>query len=178
MYVNTEKGIYSTVPAGTVFYIGGPNEVLPQIQFNQGPYQSTDAIPVNRVVESRIEATLLDHRIPASSLLPEMSNGRRPVSVSVDSAEPAPPAPSKIRADWLTVIPAFDFVHDDAYRRQVVMKAMLQAAGPTPSEQTRHQIADETASEQSSVHMKQLLNIIDQQDRSDASGEVPVDIEP
>ena len=176
MYVNTEQGIYSTVPAGTVFYIGGPRDVLPQIERNQNPYRSTDAIPVNRAIESRIEASLLNHRIPASSVLAEMSNGRGPVDVSMETtatttkpAPPPPPARSEIRQAWITAMPAFTFLHDEAYRRQLVMKAMMEASGSVATLPEADRSEPDPAGEQSSVQMQHLMYIIDQQDagRSD-----------
>ena len=166
MYLNTEEGISTAVPAGTVFYIGGARDVLPQIQRNQGPYQSTDAVPANRVIESRIEAILLDKRIPASSIMAEMSNGRGPVDISVDPASTSAPASSSIRADWVDVMPAFSFLHDDAYRRQTIMKVMLQAAGSTPSVR---QPDLQSVPEQSSIQMQQVMKIIDTQQPSDVA---------
>ena len=178
MYINTEKGIYSSVPAGTVFYIGGPKEVLPQIERNQGPYRSTDRLPVDRAIESRIEASLLNHRIPASSILAEMSNGRGPVEIALETPKPAPPNSSEIRAAWTTVMPAFDFLHDDAYRRQVVMKAMLQASGPNTGHAQDQQTVDETLQEQSSVQMQHLMQVIAEQQRSEASIDGNTDTNP
>ena len=178
MYINTEKGIYSSVPAGTIFYIGGPKEVLPQIERNQGPYRSTDRLPFDRAIESRIEASLLNHRIPASSILAEMSNGRGPVEISLEASKPAPPDSSEIRAAWTTVMPAFDFLHDEAYRRQVVMKAMMQASDPKKVSDRDRPTEVETPRQQSSVQMQHLMHIIEEQQRSNASTDETTDTSP
>ena len=62
LYITTRKGVSSSIPAGTVYYIGGPDEVIPRIKDNQEPYVEVGRMAADLVEESGIEAVLVDSR--------------------------------------------------------------------------------------------------------------------
>ena len=124
IYHRTEQGVARSVPAGTVYYIGGPAEVLPQIAANQRAYVSPDRNPVDRAVESRIEACLIDTRVPVNSVMAEISMGRGPIPAIVDSPEPAPEPLAIARSGWSRSGSNLSFARDESYRRDCFIRAL------------------------------------------------------
>lgn len=148
LYVTGEEGVVASVPAGTMYYIGGPTEVMSSITNQQSAYVPIGQIEPDRVDENRIEAELIDRRVPASSIQPNMSvepvhvqralPTRRPTTVDVEIAA---------RAAWMASMPTLDFVQDETYRRDCLKKAMVSVQGSGAGAQVQRPEATDTQEE-------------------------------
>lgn len=140
LYIGTDDGVYSSVPAGTVYYIGGPKDVITRIAEIQAPFVLPGHVDLTRIEESRIQATLLDYRVPPSSIQPTMSTGRDQFTPPTRTESEHPPSVhgSVARSEWIASMPTLDFVHDEAYRRRCVSAAMALTL-PSNREDTRRE---------------------------------------
>ena len=141
LYITTRKGVSSSIPAGTVYYIGGPDEVIPRIKDNQQPYVEVGRMAVDLVEESRIEAVLVDSRVPASSIessgnvgvnprlfleakayppmeVDQASDGTRSVDLSMDNHR------FNVQRQWQQASGSLSFIRDEAYRRKCLHAAI------------------------------------------------------
>ncbi|MCH2133944.1 MAG: hypothetical protein MK116_09360 [Phycisphaerales bacterium] len=131
LYVDTDDGVVTSVPAGTMFYIGGPDDVLPQIADQQANYIPLNAVPSSRVEESRIEAILLDRRLPSSVIEAVASTGRGAIDVTPRNTRvPVSEEVVAARSQWLAQVPSLEFINDESYRRRCVLAAIVQASRP------------------------------------------------
>ena len=143
LYVTTQDGTYTTVPAGTVYYIGGPTEVIPRISKNQEAYVPVGRLTAERVDQSRIEAELVDSRVPSSSIDSTVNDGltaRLFLSAEdhppkLPDIDPGPEAPGSIdlgqipnemdiRREWESSCGNLSFIHDEEYRRRCLRAAI------------------------------------------------------
>ncbi|MEE2908417.1 MAG: hypothetical protein VX527_11385 [Planctomycetota bacterium] len=148
LYVAGEEGIVASVPAGTMYYIGGPTEVMASITNQQSAYVQVGQIEANRVDEHRIEAELIDRRVPASSIQPNMEVEPTPVRRSRSLPKPTTiDADISARAAWVAAMPTFDFVQDEHYRRDCLKKAMVSVQGSGARSETRIPEATEPTEE-------------------------------
>lgn len=141
LYITTRNGVSSSIPAGTVYYIGGPDEVIPRIKDNQEPYVEVGRMAADLVEESRIEAVLVDSRVPDSSIqssgnigvnprlfleakahppteVDSASDGIRSIGLSVEDHR------FNVRRQWQQAAGALSFIRDEAYRRQCLHAAI------------------------------------------------------
>ena len=141
LYITTSNGVSPSIPAGTVYYIGGPGEVIPRILDNQEPYVKVGDITPSRVEESRIEAILIDSRVPSSSIdspanvgvnarlfLQATSHPPRNVLSDTDIIERPVDLSTQehrilVRRQWEAAVGTLSFIHDEAYRRQCLHAA-------------------------------------------------------
>ena len=142
LYMPSEEGVVASVPAGTMYYIGGPAEVLPSIANQQAAYVPVGQMPADRVENSRLEAALIDRRIPASSIQSNMDGqeaslrlapvvAKKPVVVErQQTVDPEIAA----RAAWVASMPTLDFVKQLHYRRDCLKKVMGSVNGSAVSE--------------------------------------------
>ncbi len=142
LYITTRNGVSPSIPAGTVYYIGGPGEVIPRIVDNQEPYVQIGKIAPDRVEQSRIEAVLVDSRVPASSIespgnigvnarlfleagahppyesMPDAYDSSGPVDLATEDHQ------FHVRRQWEQATGTLSFIHDEAYRRECLRAAM------------------------------------------------------
>ena len=140
IYQPTRQGLLPGIPAGTVYYIGGPADVLPQIAANQEAYLSPDRNPVDRLVDSRIEARLVDTRVPPASILPDLRSVRIPprtdsgTSAGAPAGTEAPQTEGQAvrqrlwRDGWHGSESNLSFVRDESHRRACLMRAVRSAS--------------------------------------------------
>ncbi len=145
LYVSGPEGAVATVPAGTTYYIGGPSEVLPRIADQQAAYVPVGQVLSDRVDQQRLEAELVDQRIPASAIQPNMQMPADPRR----SAPARTPVPSQVndrlidpdvsaRAAWISSMNSLEFVRREDYRRSCLDRVMTSASiGEAPVERSR-----------------------------------------
>ena len=155
LYVPGEEGEVASVPAGTMYYIGGPLEVLPKIADQQSAYVRVGQMPADRVDEQRLEAQLIDRRVPASSIQPNMDMSgfevrSAPVKTHDDSQSPKELVDPDIsaRAAWISTMTSFDFIKRESYRRKClnrVMKSAMTDDTPVKRESETNQQDEQSA---------------------------------
>ncbi len=141
LYITTREGVSSSVPAGTVYYIGGPDEVIPRIKDNQDPYVEVGRMAADLVEESRIEAVLVNNRVPSSSIESSGNVGLNPrLLLEAKDHPPTEHIPDievagpidlsvedhrfNVRRQWQQTAGTLSFIRDEAYRRQCLQAAI------------------------------------------------------
>jgi len=140
LYMPSEEGVVASVPAGTMYYIGGPTEVLPKIASQQAAYVPVGQISPDRVDEQRLEAELIDLRIPPSAIQPNMNMP----DVPIRSAPARTPAPTVLetrivdpdmsaRSAWRASMTSLAFIRQESYRRDCLDRIMSSVSDHVPA---------------------------------------------
>ncbi len=163
LYITTRDGISPSIPAGTVYYIGGPDEVIPTIIQNQSAYVRVGRIAADRVEESRIEAILIDRRVPTSSIESSGNKGIDP-RLFMEAGDDPSTGPNRqdtrqnaiglevedhqfiVRRRWRQVGGALNFLRDEDYRRQC-LRAAISSKSADGSRQSKPSIEVENQSD-------------------------------